>query len=203
MNQYSFIILPGFIMNKSQMIHLTKKLKIYYPNSKYIFLEPPYRKITIYRNNKYRSWYDYYTNHCMIEECINTDQLKESRKRIHERILSESKHTPMKHIYLLGYSQGACMALDAGLTFSKKIGGIIGIKGHIIRDTFQSLKVKQNVLVSHGTNDKTIGYDIASKSYDKLKKNKYNITFVKQTTNHSLKTGLNDMINYIRLFIYT
>ena len=48
------------------------------------------------------------------------------------------------------------MALDAGLTFHNKIGGIIALKGHIPSKTFESLSVKQNVLAVHGRGDKQL-----------------------------------------------
>ena len=60
-------------------------------------------------------------------------------------------------------SQGCCMAIDAGLTYPKTIGGIIGFKGHVISKTFESIQSKPPLWVCHGTIDKTIGYSFAKK----------------------------------------
>jgi len=196
-----FIILPGFTMDNKGMELLVTKLKAYYPKAKYIIMNPPIRKITIYKQKKYRAWYDYYTNYCDKEDCINNDQLLESRKRIQERILKESKHIDLKHTYLIGYSQGACMALDAGLTFTKQLGGIISIKGHVPKKTFEYPLYKQKLLASNGVADKTVGYNFAIKSYHKLKQQKYDILLIKQTTNHSLKTGLNELVECVNIFV--
>lgn len=196
-----FIILPGFTMDKTGVKPIVDKFKLYYPDSKYIVLNPPFRKVTIYNNKRYRTWYDYYTNYCNKEECINTDQLKESRNKLHDLIKKESKLVNTKNIYLIGYSQGACMALDAGLTYEKKLGGIIGIKGHIPSKTFEDLQCRQNILVSHGKKDKTIGFNVAEKSYKRINKQKYNITFLKQTTNHSIISGLNQLLVQCNDFI--
>jgi len=196
-----FIILPGFTMDNKGMESLVTKLKVYYPKAKYIIINPPIRKITIYKQKKYRAWYDYYTNYCDKEDCINNDQLLKSRKRIQDRILKESKHIDLKNIFLIGYSQGACMATDAGLTFTKKIGGIISIKGHIPKKTFEYPLHKQKLLASNGIADKTVGYNFATKSYHKLKGEKNDIILLKQTTNHSLKTGLNELLEYINIFV--
>ena len=196
-----FIILPGFTMDTKGMEPLVTKLKVYYPKEKYIIMNPPIRKITIYKQKKYRAWYDYYTNYCDKEDCINNEQLLQSRKRIQERILEESKYIDLKHIYLIGYSQGACMALDAGLTFTKQIGGIISIKGHVSKKTFEYPLYKQKLLASNGKSDKTVGYNFAIKTYHKLKQQKYDILLIKQSTNHSLKTGLNELLKTTNIFV--
>ena len=201
MDKLTFIILPGFTMDHQALKPIISKLKGMYPKAKMVKLNPPYRKISIYKNKEYRSWYDYLSNYRLKEECIDTQQLIESRIKIHDKILKESKYTNLNNIYLLGYSQGACMALDAGLTFNHKIGGIIALKGHIPSKTFESLSVKQNVLAVHGRSDKTIGFNVASKSYHNLANRGYNIEFLKQNCNHGLKTGLNEQLKYIEKFI--
>ena len=164
-------------------------------------LNPPYRKVSIYKNKKYRSWYDYFSDYRLKEECIDTQQLIESRIKINDKVLKDSEYTNLNNIYLLGYSQGACMALDACLTFQHKIGGIIALKGHIPSKTFESLSVKQNVLAAHGRGDKTICSNVAAKSYHNLANRGYNIEFLKQNCNHGLKTGLNEQLKYIEKFI--
>ena len=197
----TFIVLPGFTMDSSGLTPLTDKLKKMFTKAKFIKLNPPYRKVSIYKNMRYRAWYDYFSNYRLKEECIDTQQLIESRNRIHNVILKESKYTDFKNIYLIGYSQGACMTLDAGLTFQHKLGGIIALKGHIPSKTFESLSVKQNVLAVHGRTDKTIGFNVASKSYHNIANRGYNIEFLKQNCNHGLKTGLNEQLKYIEHFI--
>ena len=197
----TFIVLPGFTMDSSGLTPLTDKLKKMFTKAKFIKLNPPYRKVSIYKNMRYRAWYDYFSNYRLKEECIDTQQLIESRNRIHNVILKESKYTDFKNIYLIGYSQGACMSLDAGLTFQHKLGGIIALKGHIPSKTFESLSVKQNVLAVHGRTDKTIGFNVASKSYHNLANRGYNIEFLKQNCNHGIKTGLNEQLKYIEQFI--
>jgi len=201
MDRLTFIVLPGFTMDHQALKPIISKLKGVYPKAKMVKLNPPYRKVSIYKNKEYRSWYDYLSNYRLKEECIDTQQLIESRKRIQNKIMNESKYTNLNNIYLLGYSQGACMALDAGLTFQHKIGGIIALKGHIPSKTFESLSLKQNVLAAHGRSDKTIGFNVASKSYHNLANRGYNIEFLKQNCNHGLKTGLNEQFKYIEKFI--
>ena len=191
-----FIILPGFTMDKNHkdINYLVNKFKSKFPNSTYHIVNPPLRKITIYKNKKYRAWYDYYSNYITKEECINVNHLIESRNKLHTLLDS---YKSKKDIYLVGYSQGCCMALDAGLTYHKKIGGIIGIKGHIPIQTFTKLNTKQRLWVTHGKKDKSIGFNVASNSYKKIN----NKTFLVQNTNHSIKHGINEQLNSIYKFV--
>ena len=50
-----FIIFPGFTMDKTGVKPIVDKFKLYYPDSKYIVLNPPLRKVTIYNNKRYRT----------------------------------------------------------------------------------------------------------------------------------------------------
>ena len=83
-----FLFLPAFLMDKSHknMSYLLDKFKQSYPKATYRIINPPIRKITIYKGKRYRAWYDYYSDYREKEECINVNQLKESRKRIHNII---------------------------------------------------------------------------------------------------------------------
>ena len=108
----------------------------------------------------------------MIEPKINEGQLVRSRLTIHDLIKQAIDYHKgeSQYVYLSGMSQGCCLALDAGLTFPKSLGGIIGFKGAVLRRTLQDMKTKQRIWVCHGTKDKTIEYPLAIASYRELKK---------------------------------
>ena len=93
-------------------------------------------------------------------------------------------------VFVIGMSQGCCMALDVGLTFPQKLGGIIGFKGHVIKRTLSDFKTEQDVWVCHGVNDRTIYYDYAKKTYDNLKKKNSNFYLLTQNCNHSIPSGI-------------
>ena len=199
---HTFIILHGFSMNRKDMLYYKNKFNEYLPDKyhiKYVIPNADKKKITIYRNKKYNSWYDYLTGYCEKEPLININQLLESRIEIHKIIENSAKYhnNDYSKIYLSGMSQGCCMALDAGLTFNKKIGGIIGFKGHVISKTMDDFKIKQNVWVCHGKKDKTIYYDFSKKSYEKLKKLDINVKLLTQNTNHGVKTGIHEQMSEI------
>lgn len=89
--------------------------------------------------------------------------------------------------FLFGFSQGCLMALDAGLRFGKRLGGIVGVSGWLAfqeeyPDAFSPVAREQSFLVTHGLRDpllpfpitqaqcvflKAQGIDLEFKSYDK------------------------------------
>ena len=95
-------------------------------------------------------------------------------------------------------SQGCCMALDAGLTFPQEIGGIIGFKGHLIKRTLKDLSTNQKVWVCHGFNDKTIFYDFATETYNRLKEKNKDIYLLTQNCNHSMVSGIINQMKSIK-----
>ena len=130
-------------------------------NVNYILPQAPKRKITIY-NEEETAWFDYYTENVYTEEKVSIDDLKESRLYIHSLIDEEvSKLNDPGKVFLVGYSQGCCQMLDAGLTYPKKLGGLIGFKGNILAYTNRYKKYDQSIWVTHGTKDDAIGYELA------------------------------------------
>jgi len=194
---HSLIFLHGFTANSCEMEFYRTKINDIVPdnvNMKYIFLNAPRRKVSYFRlkekykkpfcKSLYQAWYDYLSDNAQskieIEDIINTKHVDQQRKRIHKFIEKEIKYHKgdSKKVFIGGYSQGACMALDSGITFSKKIGGIIGIKGHILGHTDTAKKYKQDIFVSNSKGDQTIYFSVAKKSYLKYKKYNFNIKII-------------------------
>ena len=147
---YSFILLHGFTMDGKDMDYYKEKIKQIYPNVNIHFIAPnaPQIPISIYDNEKLNSWYDYYTPNCDKEPEINEEQLIKNRSKIHQLISKEIDYhkNDSERVFLVGMSQGCCMALDSGLTYPKRLGGIIGFKGHIINRTI-NLTLKITIII--------------------------------------------------------
>lgn len=191
----TIILIPGFTMNSSSMNYYKTKLNTILPhlNIKYIVPKPIKRKISIYNNKVYYSWYDYLTPDNDKEPLINETHLLSSRVKIQKIIDKEIKYYNNDHskIYLLGVSQGCCVAIDAGITYPYKLGGIIGFKGHVITRSLYDFSHKQKIWVCHGKSDKTIYYKFAKKSYMNLSKINPDIYLLSQeNVNHSNPSGI-------------
>ena len=205
---HSFIMLHAFSMKPSDMIYYKKYLERIIPKNikiNYIYPKAPIRKITCYDNDKYNSWFDYINEEVEnIDGEINKKHLIEQCSKIHDILDKEVKiyNGDYSKLFLLGYSQGACMALDAGLSYSNKIGGIIGFKGHINRDIDEYFKTKQDIWVTHGEKDTTIKLKVAEEYYDKYKKKGCDIEFLKQSNaNHDAYSGIRRQIKSLKIWL--
>lgn len=74
-------------------------------------------------------WYPY---KFMDEEKLNEPSLSLSVEKIKKLIEEISKHLPKEKIYLMGFSQGACMALEVASRFADKYGGVVAFTGGLI-----------------------------------------------------------------------
>lgn len=205
---HTFIILHGFTMNKEDMKYYVDKFKDLLNREGGVnikFIIPEYSKIpiTIYNGVKYNSWYDYLTGKCDSEPLINDKQLIKNRNRIHKLIHKEIKYYKgdSSKIFICGYSQGCCMAIDIGITFPHILGGVIGFKGHPITKSINDFKTQQKIWCCHGINDKTIYYKYAKKNYDILKLKNPSLKLLSHHNNHSMQKGIVEEMRSIRQWI--
>lgn len=88
-----------------------------------------------WRLNQFNSWFDYLTNaDGKKEDSLDIESLHVMQKVLHKLIWDEAAalggHTD--RVILGGKSQGCCTALDAALTFPHRLGGFIGVVGHLL-----------------------------------------------------------------------
>lgn len=87
------------------------------------------------------SWYP----HPFMEEEESNEPWLSSAVEMVKRLIDEtSTHIPKTNIYLLGFSQGACLALEASARFAEKYGGVIAFSGGLIGATINEKKYKGN-----------------------------------------------------------
>lgn len=92
------------------------------------------------------SWYPY---SFMVDEKLNEPWLSSAISVIKKLIDETAKHIPKNKIYVLGFSQGACLALEATARFATKYGGIIAFSGGLIGSTINESNYNGNF---EGTN---------------------------------------------------
>lgn len=132
------------------------------------------------------SWFDFTGGGADMGPAIAG--IKRSRGLIQSLLAElEGQGVAASDIFLFGFSQGCLMALDAGLRFGKRLGGIVGVSGWLAfqeeyPDAFSPVAREQPFLVTHGLRDpllpyritqaqcailKAQGIDLEFKSYDK------------------------------------
>ena len=172
---FTMFVLHGFSEKISNMKYFINNMDRHIRiNTKFIMLQAPKRYINCYER-EYHSWYNYFTSYCDKEEIINYSDVLNNTSKIIKKIDTEASilNNDYSKIFIMGSSQGACQSLHTALSISKKLGGVIAFRGHVITNT--PLDNRQNVFASHGKKDDAIGFNVAKSSYDKL--HKHNLTF--------------------------
>ena len=146
-SKVAIIAIHGWKGNLSSMEHVANALNIKY--AQWFFLQAPYA----FGDNKY-SWFDGNEKEGW--------RYQESFDLLHETILDLNKNGFSKsNIFLFGFSQGACLAMEFIIRQKFSLGGIIPIAGFIgEKDKFKSGIVdgSQNtpVLLIHGSKDEMV-----------------------------------------------
>ena len=90
----------------------------------------------------------WYPHSFLVEENLNEPWLSAAVEVVSRLIEETSKHIPKEHIYIMGFSQGACLALEVTAKFAAKYGGVIAFSGGLIGS-------KVDVKKYHGDFEKT------------------------------------------------
>lgn len=101
------------------------------------------------------SWYPY---SFLEEESLNEPYLSSSLQSVKELIDQIAEHIPIEKIYIVGFSQGACLSLEVSAKFATRYGGIIAFTGGLIGKTLDARKYQGNfegtkVFMSNGDQD--------------------------------------------------
>lgn len=100
--------------------------------------------------------------------------IAESRRLVLEFLEAVTRRfpTPEGKIILSGFSQGALMALDAGLRTDTKIAGIVAMSGGIYEASLPDLTSKKDlpILIVHGTADDVIPLPAARRARQVLER---------------------------------
>lgn len=143
----AIITLHGFTGNVSSMEPVARALNI--KNVNWFFLQGPFTiskgKYSWFGGNEQTGW-----------------KYKSSFDKLNKAILSLNKQGfPNEMIYILGFSQGACLAMEFIIRQKYSIGGVIPIAGFIgnknrFRNGINCEKPNTPILLIHGDKDKVI-----------------------------------------------
>jgi phospholipase/carboxylesterase len=117
-------------------------------------------------------WYPY---SFMEEEKRNEPSLSLSIKSIKDLIDQTAKYVSKQQIFIAGFSQGACLALEISTRFATKYGGIIAFTGGLMGSTIDNSKYQGNfdgtkVFISNGDQDPYIPLRRSEQSKELMEK---------------------------------
>jgi len=142
---------------------------------RFIFPHAPLKPVTINNGYVMRAWFDIYS--MQIDQRIDLAGIADSVKFVEQLIENEqSKGIASEKIIVAGFSQGAVIALTAGLQYSKKLAGVIALSGYL-PNAAQVLSNKSQanqdlpVFLAHGSEDTVVPFMLGKITEAALKEN--------------------------------
>ena len=113
--------------------------------------------------------------------------------------IEKSGYSPSK-IFLIGFSQGACLAIDFALRLQFSIGGIVAIAGFIkFKERFLSEASNESddtpILLMHGNQDDIIPIKAGETAYNILLEKGNPIHFERYNAKHKIPLKKMNLIN--------
>lgn len=146
---------------------------------RFIFPHAPKMPVTINGGMTMPAWYDILE--MTIERSVDEAQLRQSAdwaKALVEREIARG--VPAERIVLAGFSQGGAVAYEAGLTFDKKLAGIMALSTYLATKDTVNLHAAQAttpVLVQHGSQDPIVPPMLGEQAKAWLEQRNYPVTF--------------------------
>lgn len=165
---FTLVALHGF---NSSAVEFEDKIKSVVPlrilnKSRIVYPCAPRRRITCYNQEYSNAWHDYFTNYgdygMEKEEEIDEKQLSESSTQIQNIVLAERERCP--RVFLIGESQGACLALDVALRLNVPTIALYGQRYSVSPTD----KFHPPIFSLHGTRDTIIPASVAIPSMEML-----------------------------------
>ncbi|MBX7147280.1 MAG: dienelactone hydrolase family protein [Alphaproteobacteria bacterium] len=159
------IFLHGYGANGNDLIDISNQWKDLLPNTAFISPDAPFLCEV---NGMGRQWFGL--------ESFDNDRLfagaKTAAPILDQFIQQQIDHYKIKQekIALVGFSQGAMMALHVGLRQDNMLGGIIGYSGALLGSAHleQEIKSSPPILLVHGKLDSVVPYDSLTYAEKKL-----------------------------------
>jgi phospholipase/carboxylesterase len=129
---------------------------------RFVFPHAPLRPITLNNGYVMRGWYDIAS--LDFGAAPDISGIRASTAAIHELITREvQRGIAAARIVLAGFSQGGCIALQAGLSYPHALAGIMGLSTYLAATADphwqrHSANDRTPILMAHGTQDSVVQY---------------------------------------------
>jgi len=148
---------------------------------RFIFPNAPMQAVTINQGYHMRAWFDVYS--LTSEHPIDRDGIANSAKLLAHYIEQEQQHqVPPEKIVLVGFSQGAAIALTTGLRYPQKLAGMMALSGYLpdadaVFQQAASANKTTPIFIAHGTDDPILPYSVGEKTAHLLQQHAYPVSW--------------------------
>jgi phospholipase/carboxylesterase len=170
---------------------------------RFIFPNAPVQPVTINGGAAMRAWYDISSPD--FERRADEAGVRASQSKIAALIEREhARGIAYERIVLAGFSQGGVIALQTGLRFPHRLGGVMALSTYLAcGDTLASEGTKANkdtrVLMIHGARDGVIPLSVAQKSQAALSAAGYTVQWKTYPMEHSVcAEEVGDIARFLR-----
>jgi phospholipase/carboxylesterase len=157
---------------------------------RFVFPHAPVRPVTLNGGMPMRAWYD------IVSLTASRDQdeagIAASAALVDALIAREvQRGVPVARQVIAGFSQGAALALHAGLRYRERLAGIIALSGYLLlpdRLAAEGSPANRDVplFVAHGTQDPVVAYNYGAQSAQHLQKLGYPVDWRSYPIPHSV-----------------
>ncbi len=156
----------------------------------YIAPNAPLRRITVNEGMPTRAWFDVRGE--PGEAPLDREGMDESTRSVHDLLdrVREQGRDP-RHIILAGFSQGATLALHAGLRYPHTLAGIVVMSGELLfadslMEEAEAASRDTPILMLHGVNDRVVPINDARASRDALQADGYSVEWDEYPIEHTV-----------------
>jgi phospholipase/carboxylesterase len=142
------------------------------PHIHFVFPDAPFRPITINGGMTMRAWFDILELSRNLR--VDIAGLYDSCRLIEQLIEAEiARGIPSEQILLAGFSQGGAVALQAGLSYSRRLAGIVALSTFL--PTLAQLESERSaanqdlpIFIGHGILDSVVAVEYGKQTSDRL-----------------------------------
>ena len=207
-SEYLMFLLHGYGADGNDLFSLTHYINKFLPQISFIAPNAPF-ECALSKNG--RQWFsiDQLNSDYIFNKKSNIFSEIEKSSNILEKFINLERgklSLENKKIILVGFSQGAMMALHLGLKLYPEVACVIGFSGSLILTDDSSedtIKSKPPVFLAHGEMDNVVNCIETMKAYDWLSKKGFKVEkYIEKNLYHSIgQEGLYNAINFIKSVI--
>jgi len=178
----SVILLHGLGADGNDFVPIVSELNILDNTPlRFVFPSAPHRAVTVNGGYVMPAWYDIIS--LSHDSHADIQGIDESVQQLNALIENEIKlGIPSDKIVVAGFSQGCVIALSSGITYPKKLAGILALSGYLPHAK-EFLKNKHDanqktpIFMAHGTQDTVLPFTMGQVAYNVLRENNFNVSF--------------------------